>query len=393
METDYPTMIYQIPQLSAEDEAVLRLIHEQRAQLRYQVNQNPSRWTGFLRRNTFARAIQGSNSIEGYNATVDQAVAIIDDEKPETLDEETARALTGYRNVMTYILQIHDDPHFELNSQLIKSLHFMTMNYDLTKMPGQWRPGGIFIINEPSGETVYEGPDAELIPDLISELILQITSNKETDSLVLGAMAHLNLTMIHPFRDGNGRMARALQTLVLARSAISSPTFSSIEEWLGRNTQAYYDILSSVGQGKWNPHHNALPWVRFCLRAHYQQAATLNKRNKEVGNVWDRVLRLINDLSLPERAEFALMDAAFGYRVTNNRYRNFNDISDVVASRDLRKLTDAEILVPHGEKRGRYYTASATLKAIRELSRDSRRAPDPYELIRGAERPSLPGFD
>ena len=85
----------------------------------------------------------------------------------------------------------------------------MTMNYDLSKMPGQWRPG-VFVVDEDSDQTLYEGPDAELIPDLISELILQLTSNKEANSLVLGAMAHLNLAMICPFKGGNGRMARAL---------------------------------------------------------------------------------------------------------------------------------------------------------------------------------------
>ena len=88
-------------------------------------------------------------------------------------------------------------------------------------------------------------------------------------------MAHLNLAMIHPFKDGNGRMARVLQTLVLARERAGRPEFSSIEEYLGRNTDAYYAILQQVGQGRWNPHRDALPWVRFCLIAHYRQAATL----------------------------------------------------------------------------------------------------------------------
>ena len=60
-------------------------------------------------------------------------------------------------------------------------------------------------------------------------------------------MAHLNLVMIHPFRDGNGRMARALQTMVLAQDQVVEPTFSSIEEWLGNNTQEYYDVLAATG--------------------------------------------------------------------------------------------------------------------------------------------------
>src|SRR5687767_8009543 len=56
-----------------------------------------------------------------------------------------------------------------------------------------------------------------------------------------------------------------LQTLVLARGQIVAPVFSSIEEYLGRNTQAYYDVLAEVGQGAWNPERDARPWLRFCL--------------------------------------------------------------------------------------------------------------------------------
>ena len=67
--------------------------------------------------------------------------------------------------------------------------------------------------------------------------------------MVRGAMAHLNLTMINPFKDGNGRISRALQTLVLAREGILHPVFCSIEEWLGRVTAEYYAVLAEVGQG------------------------------------------------------------------------------------------------------------------------------------------------
>ena len=233
-------MIFVHPKLASVDADVLGLIQDQRAKLRFHVTQSPSRWAGFLRRNTFARALQGSNSIEGYNATLAEAVAIIDEEKPETLEEETVRALQGYRLSMTYIMRAHDDPHTQINPQFIRSLHFMMLNYDLTKLPGQWRPGDVFVVQEPSGDRVYEAPDADHVPELIDELISQIGDKSIHDTMVRAAMAHLNLTMIHPFKDGNGRMARALQTLVLARDGVTSPSFCSIEEWLGRNTQAYY---------------------------------------------------------------------------------------------------------------------------------------------------------
>lgn len=378
-------MIYEYPTLEAIDAEVLEMIREQRKLLRFQVSQNPVRWSGFLRKNTFARALQGSNSIEGYDADLSEAVAIIDDERPETLEEETIRALEGYRKAMTYIMRVHDDPHTQINAQFIRSLHYMMIDYDMTKLPGQWRTGSVYVVHEPSGDTVYEGPEAAQVPKLIDELVSQINSANSVDSsTVLAAMVHLNLAMIHPFKDGNGRMARALQTLVISQNGISSPTFCSIEEWLGRNTLAYYDILSEVGQGRWIPGNSALPWVRFCLRAHYQQAATLMKRNAHFGRVWEEISKLVKGMGLNERMEGPLLEASFGYKIRNSRYRAENEISDVVASRDLKRLCEAELLIPIGEKRGRYYIADKRLQKIQLRTRDSTRSADPYKMVKDA---------
>ena len=373
-------MIYQIPMLGQADQAVLALIHKQRAQLQYLINQNPVRWTGSLRRNTFARAVQGSNSIEGYNATLAEAVEIIDDDKPETVAEETLKALTGYRTAMTYILQIHNDPYTEISPQLIRSLHYMMISYDMTKLPGQWRRGMVYVVKD-DGETVYEGPDAGQVPALVEELVAQMKISGDVDPIIRGAMAHLNLTMIHPFKDGNGRMARALQTLLLTREGILSPIFSSIEEWLGQNTGSYYRILAKTGEGKWNPANSALAWVRFCLHAHFQQGATLIKRNNEIGRLWEMISVAVHLSGLDERAESPLIDAALGYRVRNQRYRIDAKISEVVASRDLKRLCENGLLLPIGEKRGRFYVASEKLKKMQSAARDNSKTGNVYELV------------
>jgi Fic family protein len=378
-------MIYEYPTLDALDDEVLEMIREQRKLLRFQVSQNPVRWSGFLRKNTFARALQGSNSIEGYEADLSEAVAIIDDERPETLEEETIRALEGYRKAMTYIMRVHDDPHTQISAQFIRSLHYLMLDYDMTKLPGQWRNGAVYVVHESSGDTVYEGPDSAEVPKLIDELVLQINSaNSVKSSTVLAAMVHLNVAMIHPFKDGNGRMARALQTLVISQNGMSSPTFCSIEEWLGRNTLVYYSILADVGKGSWQPKNSSLAWVRFCLRAHYQQASTLMKRNAHFGRVWEEITKIGKDIGLNERMEGSLVEAAFGYKIRNHRYRNENDISDVVASRDLKRLCDAGLLTPVGEKRGRYYIADKRLLEIPRRTRDSTKAGDPYAIAKAS---------
>ena len=242
-------MIYQSPPLEDADRAVLFLIERQKERLKLFTLNAPRRWFGSLRRSTMARAIQGSNSIEGYHATLDDAMAAVENEAMSDERTETARAIRGYRDALTYIFQTVGDPHYEISGQLLKSLHFMMLGFDLTKYPGQWRPGSVFVVDERSGETVYVAPGADEVNGLVEELISYLRGSGDP-AIIKAAMAHLNLTMIHPFKDGNGRMARALQTLVIARGGTLHPVFSSIEEWLGEHTQEYYAVLGANRRGQ-----------------------------------------------------------------------------------------------------------------------------------------------
>ena len=133
-----------------------------------------------------------------------------------------------------------------------------------------------------------------------------------SDPIVRSAMAHLNLVMIHPFRDGNGRMARALATLVLSRSDIGEPEFSSIEEWLGANTEDYYSVLAHTGHGSWKPRGDAHLWLAFILRAHHMQAQTLARRVAEAGQTWVELEALTAGHGLHERTLDAMYDAGDG---------------------------------------------------------------------------------
>lgn len=383
-------MIYAAPSLLDLDLAVLSLIEKQRERLKFHTQSNPRRWLGSLRRSTFARAIRGSNSIEGYHATMDEVIAAVEDEPPLDERTETWHAIRGYRNAMTYIMQAAQDPYFEFNQQFLKSLHFMMLGYDMAKYPGQWRPGGIFVVNQKTGDTVYEGPDSERVNELVAELVLYLKSEPKEPGIVRAAMAHLNLAMIHPFKDGNGRMARALQTLVLAREGILHPVFSSIEEWLGSNTDDYYAVLADIGQGTWNPRRNASAWVRFCLKAHYQQAATLIRRNEEYEEIFDGLTTILQREKLPDRAAIPLFDAALGFQVTNARYRSDAEVTEFVASRDLKKISETGLLVPRGEKRGRTYAAGHELQMLRQAARRKRRLLDPYQLVAAGAGTTIP---
>ena len=130
-------MLYQPVDLDAREDSVLRRIEELRQSVQYAVNSSPQRWQGSLRRQTFARAIRGSNSIEGYNVTVEDAIAAAEGQNPLEATEQSWINVIGYRQAMTYVLQLSDDPHFGYSMDLLRSLHYMMLNHDLSKNPGR----------------------------------------------------------------------------------------------------------------------------------------------------------------------------------------------------------------------------------------------------------------
>ncbi|MBF5081482.1 Fic family protein [Quadrisphaera sp. INWT6] len=370
--------VFQTPDLDLDDHAVIEEVHAVRLAMAASLRA-PRRWTGGLRRTTQARAIQGSNSIEGYSITDQDAVAAVDDDQPLTADQRTWAEILGYRRVLTYVLGMAPSDGFRVDAMTLRSMHFMLLEHDLPKGPGQFRPGAVYVHDDSAGRTVYEGPPSDLVPGLVDELVEDLDRDRQQDPLVRGAMAHLNLVMVHPFKDGNGRMARALQTLVLAQDRVLEPTFSSIEEWLGSNTADYYRVLAVTGRGAWNPGNDAHLWLKFNLRAHHMQAHTLRSRIAEAEQLWERLDALVAQHHLPERVADALFDAARGLRVQRPTYVKRLELEERTATRDLARLVDAGLLTARGQTRGRYYLAGEGLTAAYNEVRSGRRTlEDPY---------------
>jgi Fic family protein len=332
-----------------------------------------------------ARAIQGSNSIEGYVVDDDDAAAAVDDDEPLTADQQTFAEIRGYRHALGYVLQMADDPNFTFDTTSIRGMHYMMLAHDLKKGPGKYRPGPIYVVDEKTGLNVYDGPDAKQVPVLMESFAASLRASAGIDPLARAAMAHLNLVMIHPFRDGNGRMARALQTLVLSRQAIAEPFFSSIEEWLGANTEDYYRVLALTGKGQWSPRDDAHMWLSFNLRAHHMQAQTLARRIDEASAIWEVLDELVLDFDLPARVADLLYEAAIGYRLRRSSYIKSANVEERTASRDLARLTDIGLLLPNGVTRARTYVAGDLLLDLRRRVRDSRKPiQDPYPWMKAA---------
>jgi hypothetical protein len=168
--------------------------------------------------------------------------------------------------------------------------------------------------------------------------------------------------------------------------------FASVEEYLGHNTGAYYDVLAEVGEGGWHPEHDARPWIRFMLTAHYRQAKTHLRRIEEIERLYARCSELAAEHRLPERCAAGLADIALGLRLRRNSYRSVvvssagEEISELTATRDLQAMVRAGLLLPRGETRGRYYVGSPAVLAVRAAIRAGRPPRDDYDPFVAAER-------
>ncbi|MCG5217470.1 Fic family protein [Streptosporangium soli] len=360
-------MLYGTPALEPTDQSVLGEIEEMRRDLKYRLAE-PHRWDGLLRRQLTARAIQGSNSIEGYRASVEDIESIMSGEEPLEVSSGVAKEIAGYQQALTYIRLLSKAKIFSFDAGLLHALNFMVIGHHVDKSPGIVRPGGIYVRNAVTGEVVYEGPDADDVAGLMDELVAWLDDGDlGAPSYVRAAMAHFNLVAIHPWRDGNGRMSRALQTLVLGRDQITTPEFCSIEEWLGvdENTVDYYRALRQVQDGSWSPHDDTLSWVRFCLRCHHMQAQRVRRRLAEAAEVWMLLEQLVDAEGMHTRCVSALYQIFTTRRLRRGMYQADEGLSAGQAARDLRELTAAGWLTPYGETKGRFYGRGPKIQEIK----------------------------
>lgn len=370
-------VLYAMPALDNTDLRVLTELDHMRAALTAGLRSRP-RWEGQLRRNLFAAAVKGSNAVENIMISSADARALVEHAPMPA----ASPAVIGYRDAMTYVQQTPLMDYFEHSETMLSVLHFMITKYQPGKWPGRYRTGGIFVSSADPLEPMYTGPDPDLVPGLMRELADWLrTGDLDAPAYARAAMAHLNLVAVHPWRDGNGRTARALHTLLLARTGELAPEFSSIEEWLGEqiNTVQYYEALRTTQGGSFQPERDARPWLKFVFTAHHRQAQRVKRRYEWTVRLWNDLASLAEERGLAERTVAALYAAASG-ELRRTTYQQDENLSRDQAIRDIQTLTRAGLLAPHGHTTGRVYLLAGAAEEVSEAASAAVRGPgrDPY---------------
>jgi Fic family protein len=348
-------------------------LDELRRYLAQHLGDSAQPWTGALRRLAAAEATVGSTSIEGYGASLEDTVEILAGRHPSGASEETQRIIAAYAQAMDRVAVLADDPRFQWSPQTMLDLHFLVCHPQPQAGPGRLREGPV-IVTRGLGRDPYRPPLPSEVPGLITEVAdWLITGDLARHPVIRAAMAHLNLVSIHPFRDGNGRVARIVQSLVLAKERLLRPELVSIEPYLGRHTREYYAVLEEVQGPAFDPHRDASAWVEFCIEAHVFEARERRAWLEIAFARHDFCEHVAREQRYPERFVMALDQALLGLPVTNVDYRREAEIAGPTATQDLQRLRREGWLDQEGGGRSVRYVASRKLQELWALASGGRR--------------------
>lgn len=353
-------MLFATPPISGELKARLDELDQLRGELGLQVGRHVP-WIGALRRQVRASSVEGSTSIEGFSVAPGEAVALVNSEEPVDPGDENRMAVACYARAMDHVGVMATDPAFRWLDRVILDLHFDACSFQREAKPGRWRSDAVGVTGS-DGRLVYQAPGAEEAPGLMAKVIGWLEKgDPDLHVVVRAAMAHLHVVSVHPFHDGNGRISRIIQSLVLARDGLMSPEFGSIEEYLGAHTTAYYEALNEAHGPTCQPDRDVTNWIVFCIDAHLAQARQRLTQIEDAATRWGHLERLVESRHWPDRLVIALEQALMG-GTDRASYATGADVSPATASADFRRLVDAGLVDQAGRGRSVRYEPTDGLR-------------------------------
>ena len=289
-----------------------------------------------------------SSRLEGTQATVDEVLEYeagieFDPEKTNDIME-----VVNYRKTLT--LASESLTHRSISLSLIKQMHAILMDSvrGAEKSPGQFRIEQNWIgASDSTIETAkFVPPDPLQLPNHL-EAFERYLSGDDIDTLIQCAVMHAQFEILHPFKDGNGRIGRSLIPLFLyQKRTLASPMFY-LSEFLEEHREPYYQRLRAIGSdGGWTA------WVEFFLEAIEQQALANTNRVKGILGLYNAMKKRVSEITQSQYSP-AILDAIFHrpiFQTTDFVVRT--EIPKPTAATVLKKLKDAGILVTVHEASG-----------------------------------------
>ena len=212
---------------------------------------------------------------------------------------------------------------------------------------GDWRndrKGPMQVVSGPIGKerVHYEAPAAKRLKTEVKKFLAWLNGKPDVDLVLRAALAHLWFVTIHPFEDGNGRVARAIADMVLAQSEGSPQRFYSMSTQIRAERKAYYEILERTQKGKmsvtlW------MDWFLECLDRAIQGTEDTLARIFQKAKFWER----FGAFPFNDRQRLMLNKLLDGFEgsLTSGKWAKIAKCSQDTAARDIQTLIDADVLI------------------------------------------------
>ena len=300
--------------------------------------------------NTLTEDVLKSSEIEGKKLDADQVRSSI--ARRLGLDigglRRTDRDVEGVVEMMLDATQGYDRP---LTSKRLYDWHaalFPTGRSGMSKIKiGAWRDdakGPMQVVSGPIGKerVHYEAPSADRLREEMKKFLEWFEKDHSTDLVLKAGVAHLWFVTIHPFDDGNGRIARAIADMVLARSERSPQRFYSMSAQIRQERKGYYDILEATQKGDlditaW------LEWFLVCLGRAFERAETILASVLKKARFWEIHAKV--EFNARQRDIVNRLLNGFEGKLTTSKWAKLVKCSHDTALRDIGDLVRKKVMI------------------------------------------------
>ena len=307
-----------------------------------------------LRRVATIESVGSSTRIEGSKLTDREVEALLSNLEIKQFDSRDQQEVAGYAEVMEMVFRSWEDTSNTENH--IKQLHrdLLVHSRKDERHRGEYKTSSnsVAAFDEEGNQVgiVFETATPFDTPTLMMELVDWVNAARESKTLhplLIIAIFVVVFLEIHPFQDGNGRLSRALTTLLLLQAGYAYVPYSSLESVIEQSKEAYYLALRQTQGTIRTDEPNWQPWIIFFLQALQQQMKRLAKKV-------EREKLLLS--ALPELSVQILDHARAHGRVTVREMVAITRASRNTLKEHFKSLLENSHLELHGKGRGAWYS-------------------------------------
>ena len=312
-----------------------------------------------FREDALVRSVHYGTHIEGNELNLSEAEKVLMGQDVSARDRDIQEVI-NYRKAMDYISSFHPkDRREEISESVIKELHKLTVAKILpSEQCGVFRKTQVVVKNSVTGEVSFRPPMAVAVPFQIRDLLefVNVSGEDDINPVLKSGAVHYELVKIHPFLDGNGRVARAFATLILYKEGYDIRKFFSLEEYFDKDAQEYYEALQSVEK----KNGDLTQWLEYFTLGLSIELSKIRQKVESI-SVDAKLKEKLGGspiLLSPRQLKIIEYIQKIGYLQNQGFESLFPMISEDTILNELKGLTKAGIIKKHGVTKGAKYIMS-----------------------------------